>query len=139
LTPLEFRQRAADLFGSKVGIVDGDMRFTYSEYDQRINRFANALTSLGINDGDVVSFITYNSHQLLEAYFAVPQIKGVLHPINIRLSSTEIEYILKHANSKVLCFQNDFLSLVEQIKPNLPNIEHYIVFEPEQEISFQRV
>ncbi len=136
MTPLEFRQRAADLFGSKVGIVDGDKRFTYSEYDQRINRFANALTSLGIIDGDVVSFITYNSHQLLEAYFAIPQIKSVLHPINIRLSSTEIEYILNHAKSRVLCFHYDFLSLVEQIKAKLPNIEHYIVFEQEQEISW---
>ena len=68
LTPLEFRQRAATLYGEKIGIVDGDKRFTYAEYDQRINRFANALTSLGIGQGAVVSFITYNSHLLLEAY-----------------------------------------------------------------------
>ena len=51
LTPLEFRQRAVDLYGGKIGIVDGDKRFTYAEYDQRINRFANALTSLEIGQG----------------------------------------------------------------------------------------
>ena len=70
LTPLEFRQRAASLFGSKIGIVDGQKRFTYGEYDQRVNRFANALTKIGVGKGDVVSFITYNSHQLLEAAFS---------------------------------------------------------------------
>ena len=43
LTPLEFRQRAVLFYGSKVGIVDGEKRFTYAEFDGRINRFANAL------------------------------------------------------------------------------------------------
>lgn len=47
LNPLEFRQRAVSNFGSKVSIVDGQKRFTYSEFDLRINRFANALASLG--------------------------------------------------------------------------------------------
>jgi fatty-acyl-CoA synthase len=130
LTPLEFRQRAASLYGSKIGIVDGEKRFTYTDYDQRINRFANALTSLGIGRGDVISFITYNSHQLLEAYYAVPQIEGILNPINIRLSHHEIEYILNHAETKVLCFHKDFLSLVEKMRDQLSGVERYIVLEP---------
>jgi fatty-acyl-CoA synthase len=129
LTPLEFRQRAVRYFGNKVGIVDGDKRYTYAEYDARINRFANALTNLGISQGDVVSFITYNSHQLLEAYYAIPQIAAVLNPINIRLSHHEIEYILNHAEAKVLCFHEDFLPLVENIRENLPKVEHFIILE----------
>ena len=130
LTPLEFRQRAATLFGSKIGVVDGQKRFTYGEYDQRINRFANALTHLGIGQGDVVSFITYNSHQLLEAYYAVPQIEGVLNPVNIRLTHHEIEYILNHAEARVLCFHQDFLPMVETMRDKLPRVDHYIILEP---------
>ncbi len=129
LTPLEFRQRAVSLYGFKVGIVDGEKRFTYGEYDQRINRFANALTNLGVSQGDVVSFITYNSHQLLEAYYAVPQIEGILNPINIRLTHHEIEYILNHAETKVLCFHHDFLPLVENMRDQIPLVEHYIIME----------
>jgi len=109
------------LYGSKVGIVDGDQRFTYTEYDLRINRFANALTRLGIVEGDVVSFFTYNSHQLLEAYYAVPQVEGVLNPINIHLAPGEIEYILNYAESRALCSHYDFFSLVKKIKPSLPD------------------
>ena len=67
LTPLEFRLRATELFGSKIGIVDGNKRFTYAEYDQRINKFTNPLTSLGAGEGDVISFIAYNTFKLLEA------------------------------------------------------------------------
>jgi fatty-acyl-CoA synthase len=132
LTPLEFRQRAAALYGAKVGIVDGERRFTYADYDRRINRFANALAQLGLRPRQVVSFISYNCHQLLEAYYAVPQIDAILNPINIRLAPYEIEYILNHAESRVLCFHKDFLPLVEAMRPKLGTIEHYIILEADE-------
>lgn len=132
LTPLEFRQRAVSLYGSKVGIVDGGKRFTYTEYDERINRLANALVDLGIKQGEVVSFLTYNSHQLLEAYYAVPQISSILNPINIRLLQDEIAYILNHAEARVLCFHIDFLPMVETIRDRIPSVENYIVMEAEE-------
>ncbi len=129
LTPLEFRQRAVSLYCDKVGIVDGERRFTYAEYGQRINRLANALKDLGIGRGDVVSFLTYNSHQLLEAYYAVPQIGAILNPINIRLLRQEIEYILTHAESRVLCFHKDFGPMVEAMRANLGQLKDYISME----------
>jgi fatty-acyl-CoA synthase len=138
LTPLEFRQRAVKLYGSKIGVVDGAKRFTYAEYDQRINRFANVLVSIGVKKGVVVSFLTYNSHQLLEAYYAVPQVNGVLNPINIRLSHSEIEYIINHAETRVLCFHQDFLRIIERIKPNLVTVEHYIILESNIECEWAK-
>jgi fatty-acyl-CoA synthase len=111
--------------------VDGGKRFTYAEYDKRINRFANALTNQGVGQGDVVSFITFNSHQLLEAYYAVPQIAGILNPINIRLGHLEIEYIINHAETRVLCFHQEFLPVVEAIRDKLRGVETYIILEPE--------
>jgi len=136
LTPLEFRQRAVKLYGSNIGVVDGFKRFTYAEYDQRVNRFANALANLGVIKGNVVSFLSYNSHQLLEAYYAVPQINGVLNPINIRLSPPEIEYIINHAEATVLCFHQDFVDVIKQIKPDLVNIKHYIILESTNECDW---
>ncbi len=132
LTPLEFRQRAVSLYGSKAGIVDGEQCFTYAQYDQRINRLANALLQLGTQPNDTVSFITYNCHQLLEAYYAVPQIHAILNPINIRLASHEIEYILNHAESRILCFHKDFLPLVEAIRPRLQTVAQYLILEPDE-------
>jgi len=129
LNPLEFRMRAVSYFAQKVGVVDGKKRFTYLEYDKRVNRFANALLNLGVEKDNVVSVISYNSHQLLEAYYAVPQCKAILNPINIRLSQGEVEYILNHAGARVLCFHNDFLSLVAALRGNLPKIDHYIIME----------
>lgn len=136
LTPLEFRQRAVSLYGAKTGIVDGDKRFTYTQFDRRINRLANTLVESGAGRGRVVSFITYNSHQLLEAYFAVPQVAGILNPINIRLNHHEIEYILNHAETRVLFFHQDFLELVDTMRKDLPAIERYIIMESEEKLEW---
>ena len=132
LTPLEFRERAVAIYGDKIGVVDGEKRFTYADYGHRINRLANALTALGVGRGNIVSFLTYNSHQLLEAYYAVPQIGAILNPINIRLLRPEIEYILAHAGSRVLCFHKDFSPMVDAMRANLAHfahLEHYISME----------
>ena len=85
LSPLEFRDRAEALFAKKIGVIDGEKQFTYAQFGDRTHRLANALRKLGLEKGDRVSFITYNTHQLLEAYFGVIEAGGIVNPINVRL------------------------------------------------------
>ena len=131
LSVLEFRDRAATFFGDRVGIIDGERQFTYREYAERTHRLANALHGLGVEPGDRVSFLTYNTHQLLEAYYGVIEAGGVLNPINIRLAPHEIAYILDHAGSKVVFLQRDFAPLVEQIAPQLRGRPRFVIIEGE--------
>ena len=63
LTPLAFYRRAEELFGSKIGVVDGEVRLTYAQFAERVDRLSGALDGLGVGPGDVVSFLTYNTHQ----------------------------------------------------------------------------
>ncbi len=111
LSVLEFRDRAATYFGDKVGVVDGDRELTYRAWAERTHRLANALHGLGVEAGDRVSFITYNTHHLLEAYYGVLEAGAVLNPVNIRLAPHEIAYILEHAGSRVVFFHADFAPL----------------------------
>jgi fatty-acyl-CoA synthase len=131
LSPLEFRRRAERIYGRKVGVIDGDRRFTYAELGERSRRLAGALTGLGVRPGEVVSFITYNTHHLLEAYYGVLQAGAVLNPINIRLHPQEIAYILTHAESRVVCFHGDFAPLVETLRPGLARIRTLVAIEPD--------
>jgi fatty-acyl-CoA synthase len=131
LSVLEFRDRAETFFGDKVGVVDGDVRLTYRQFGERTHRLANALVELGVQPGDRVSFITYNTHQLLEAYFGVLEAGAVLNPINIRLTPGEIAYIVGHAGSKVLFFHRDFKPLVEEIAARLENPPRFVIMEGE--------
>jgi len=131
LSVLEFRDRAATFFGDKVGVIDGDQRFTYRSFAERTHRLANALRGIGVGAGERVSFISYNTHQLLEAYYGVLEAGAVLNPINIRLAPHEIAYILDHAASRVVAFHRDFLPLVEQIGPSLTTKPRFVILEGE--------
>ena len=129
LSVLEFRDRAETYFGEKIGVVDGDKRFTYRQFGERTHRLANALRNLGVAPRDRVSFITYNTHQLLEAYYGVLEAGAILNPINIRLTPKEIAYIVGHAGSKVVFFHKDFKPLVEAMIPELPTKPRFVIME----------
>ena len=131
LSVLEFRDRAALFFGDKVGVIDGEAQFTYREFATRTHRLANALVELGVVAGDRVSFVTFNTHHLLEAYYGVIEAGAVLNPINIRLAPHEIEYILGHAASKVVFVHRDFAPLVEEILPRLASRPVIVVLDGE--------
>jgi len=131
LSVLEFRDRAALFFGDKVGVIDGEAQFTYREFGNRTHRLANALVELGVAGGDRVSFITFNTHHLLEAYYGVIEAGAVLNPINIRLAPHEIEYILGHAASKVVFVHRDFEPLMADIRPRLEGRPTVVVLDGE--------
>ena len=131
LSVLEFRDRAVTYFGDKVGVVDGDRSFTYRAFGERTHRLAHALRGLGVENGDRVSFITYNTHHLLEAYYGVLEAGAVLNPVNIRLAPHEIGYILDHAGSSVVAYHHDFAPLVEAIAPSLSRRPAFVVLDGE--------
>ena len=131
LSVLEFRDRAAMFFGDKIGVVDGETQFTYRAFANRTHRLANALVELGVAPGERVSFITFNTHHLLEAYYGVIEAGAVLNPINIRLAPHEIAYILDHAGSKVVFFHRDFTPLVEEIRPRLAKTPTFVILDGE--------
>src|SRR5215216_7869698 len=113
LTPIRFKNRAESLFGSKIGIVDGDVKLTYREYGERSDRLSNALTALGVSRGERVAWLGYNSHELLEAYYGVVQMGAVLLPLNIRLTPVEIAFILNDSETVAVFYNSDFQPLVD--------------------------
>ncbi|MGZ6371995.1 MAG: long-chain-fatty-acid--CoA ligase [Candidatus Limnocylindria bacterium] len=129
LSVLEFRDRAAALFGRVEAVIDGDRRFSYAQYADRTHRLANALRGLGVEPGDRVSFISYNCHQLLEAYYGVLEAEAVLNPVNIRLAPPEIGYIIGHAGSTAVFYHADFRPMVEALQASLPTVRHWVVLE----------
>lgn len=95
LTPLHFLERAQRLFPDRVGVVDGDRRFTYGDFARRSQGLARALSERwGVQPGDRVAWLGPNTHHLLEAYYGVLLAGAVLVPLNIRLGQTELEGVL---------------------------------------------
>ncbi len=123
----DFLRRAAKLYPEKIAIVDGARRFTYREYQQRVNQLGHALLSLGIEPGDRVCILSPNSHFFLEAYYGVTQIGAILVPLNYRLTAADHEYIINHAGVKAVLVDHEYTALVDGIRPQLRSVEHWIV------------
>ncbi len=129
LTPIRFLRYARQQFPGKTAIVCGDQRFTYAQFADRASRLAGALRALGVQPGDRVAFLSANCHRLLEAYYGVLEAGAVLLPLNIRLTSQELAYVLTDAGAKVLFLEEQFLGLAESFRPEAACVESYILLD----------
>lgn len=106
----------------------GDIfRYTYADLSGRCGRLANLLVSLGVGEGDRVGTIAANSFRHLEAYFAAPAMGSIIHTINPRLFADQIEFIVNHAQDKVLLIDPEHVDVVVKLRHSMPSVEHVIV------------
>ncbi len=102
LSPLTFIKRAAYVYPNKPSLVYGERRFTWKETYQRTRQLAAALQKNGLQKGETVSILGFNTPETYEAHFGVPMAGGVLHAINTRLDAKNIAFMMNHANTKIL-------------------------------------
>lgn len=115
LTPLQFLDRCASAFSDRIAIVDGDRRFTYSEFANRVHRLAGLLRARGIRPGDRVAAICTNSHVMLELLYGVPMAGAVVVPVNIRLSAAEMAEIVQHSGARLLVATRELAEAARQV------------------------
>jgi fatty-acyl-CoA synthase len=142
LTPIRCLHRAVDLFPKKIGIVSGDKQFAYAEFGDRAERLATALAAEGIKPGDRVAYLSFNNHQLLEGYYGVVQAHAIVMPLNVRLSPVELVNILNHSGARMLLFENDFVPLVEKLRPACAGIERFVTLDekvPAADLTYEEL
>ncbi|MGD9081741.1 MAG: AMP-binding protein, partial [Desulfobacterales bacterium] len=116
-------------------VYDDKNRYTYRTLNERINRLANGLNTLGVTTGDIVAVFDYDSHRYLECFFAIPMMGVVLQTINWRLSSDQILYTLNHAEAKVIIFHAEFLPILENIRERLETVKKFVVIEADDDVA----
>jgi fatty-acyl-CoA synthase len=129
LTPVRFLRYAEQQFAHKTAVVCGEDRFTYAQFADRAARLGGALQQVGIKSGDRVAFLSTNCHRLLEAYYGVLEAGAILLPLNIRLSSDELAYILNDAGAKILFLEKSFLPMVESFRSKLSTIKEFYLLD----------
>ena len=115
LTPLSFLKRSAYMFPDKEAVVYGDRRYTYAEFQERVNRLASRLKDAGFQKGDRIAFLCPNTPPMLEGSFAIPAAGLVMVTINTRLSAGEVEYIVEHSKSKMVFVDHELEDLLEGV------------------------
>jgi fatty-acyl-CoA synthase len=108
-------------------------RFTYRELRERVGRLASTLAGLGVQQGDTVGVLEWDSNRFLEAFFAVPMMGAVLQTVNVRLPPEQIAYTINHAGSSVLLVNEDFIPLLQGLMPQLPAVKRLVVMSDRAE------
>lgn len=101
-------------------------RYTYADAHQRARQAAAALTRLGVKPGDRVGTLAWNGYRHFELYYAISGMGGVTHTINPRLFPEQVAWIIRHAEDKVVCFDESFAPLVAEIAAQCPSVKHWV-------------
>src|SRR5437763_10399157 len=126
LTPLEFARRGRKLYPERVAVIDSASHWTYAQFLDRCDRWSAALQKLGIRSRDRVAYLSPNTHAQLESFYAVPQVGAVLVPLNYRLTADDFVYLINHSGSRMVCTDRDYLGAVDNIREQLPKVEHFV-------------
>ena len=124
-------------FHSEVEIVsrrvedDTIHRYTYADALVRTRKLANALLRLGMEFGDRVATMAWNSYRHLEGWYAISGQGAICHTVNPRLFGEQIQYIINHAEDKIVLVDLSFVPLLEELQDELPTVEHFIVLADE--------
>ena len=94
---------------------------SYSQFMQRIDRTARALTALGIGKGDRVTICMPNSPQALDTFYALNRIGAVSNMIHPLSAPTEIAFYLNFSKSKAILTLDQFYPKINEIRDQLEN------------------
>ena len=119
----------AKKFPNTVALKDANRAFTYPQMNGRVNKLASSLFSLGLQKGDKIVVLLENCIEICELFLATAKTGIVIVPINFRLVSSEVEYIVNNSDAKAMVVHDQFAHIVEPIRSDLKNIDakNYII------------
>ena len=101
---------------------EGDLhRLSYPDILARTAQLAHALRALGVQTGDRIATLAWNTHRHFELYYAISGVGAVCHTLNPRLAVEQMHYILDHANDRVLFIDLSLVGLIDAIGDGLPD------------------
>ncbi|WP_332767167.1 long-chain-fatty-acid--CoA ligase [Phenylobacterium sp.] len=103
------------------------VRTTYAQIHARAQRVSNALLALGVQPGDRVATLAWNTGRHIEAWYGIMGIGAVCHTLNPRLFAEQLCYIVNHAEDKLIFTDLTFLPVLLENRPKMPTVQHIVV------------
>ncbi len=102
-----------------------DRRLTYKEYNQNVNRLANALLDMGVQKGDKISTLLPNCMEILEVYWAAAKIGAVIVPHSMLLLAEGLKSLLNDSDTSMVVTQSSMVETLDRIRKDMPTIPTY--------------
>ena len=107
---------------------DRNLRFTYSEFDRRVNNLARGLLAIGLGKGDNVGIWATNVPDWLTFLFAASKIGAITVTVNTAYRTHELEYLVRQSDITALCLidgfrDSDYVGMINELVPELKSCE----------------
>ncbi len=102
-------------------------RTSYGAIHGRAKRVSNALKAWGVQPGDRIATLAWNTADHIEAWYGIMGIGAVCHTLNPRLFPEQLVYIISHAGDRIIFVDLTFVPLLDAILPHCPSVERVVV------------
>jgi len=129
-------QAAAERFGERSAVEDGDVRLSFAELAEAGLEATRAFCAAGVEPGDRVAIWAPNLFEWIVAAIGLQSAGAVLVTLNTRMKGVEAAYVLQKSGARILCTVGDFLGMnyVEAIRDqDLPALERVVVLRGDAE------
>lgn len=125
----------------KTAILSGDRAITYGQLAESVNRFGNALLTLGVRVEERVAILMPDSPELVFAFFGAIKIGAAAIPMNTLLTGKEYEYLLNDSRARVLVVHADLVDRIGPIRSRLRCLQHVVTVggRPAFQLEFDRL
>lgn len=117
---------AAEALPDAPAQVQGDRRFTWSDFDRRADGIAKTLLELGVERQDKVAQYLYNRPEYLESLYGTWKAGLVPVNTNYRYTQDELAYLWDNADAVCVVFQGEFAPRIEAIRDRLPKVRLWL-------------
>jgi amino acid adenylation domain-containing protein len=99
----------------KTAVTFGNESLTYKELNDRSDRLANHLQSVGIKSGMFICILINRSFQMIVSIIAILKLGAIYIPIDSQYPLKRIKYIVQNSESKYIISTEEFLKLINKI------------------------
>ena len=108
-------------------VLQDDVVLRFKDLDERCNRMANALVSLGIGPGDRVALMFSNDYRFIESLLGAMRLGAVPVPLNIRMGDEAITYVVVDSEAVALIANSEMAARAHSLVPQFARVRHFIV------------
>ncbi|CAN5613162.1 acyl-CoA synthetase [soil metagenome] len=119
-------ESVADAVGEQTAIVQGEVRRTWRDFEDRAARLAAAYAEAGVGPGSKVAQYLYNSPEYLESYFAALKGRAVPVNVNYRYLDDELLHLLEDSEAEVLVFHTSLADRVTRVRGRATGVKLWI-------------
>jgi fatty-acyl-CoA synthase len=121
----EWISKRAIIQPEKPFLTEKDKTYNNRQFNERVNKTANALCNIGVMKGDRVAMLMSNCSEFLEIFFACAKTGAIMVPLNFRLAVPELIYIIKDSEPCLLIYSAEFAVKIAEIKAAGVSVKNY--------------